>query len=68
MNDPRIQAGSTFLITQDYYESPKETIRTNGNIYHLFKTNSFRDVQNLYQDKTSMDMTLGEFKVLTSTC
>ena len=28
----------------------------------------YRDVQNLYHDKASMDMTLNEFKLLTSTC
>ena len=59
---------SIFIISQDYYELPKRTIRANGNIYHIFKPNNFRDVQNLYQDKSSMDMTLNEFKLLTSTC
>ena len=77
MNDPRVQAMfkrskhnnlSVFLISQDYYELPKRTIRTNGNIYHIFKPNNFRGVQNLYQDKVSIDMTLDEFKYLTSTC
>ena len=33
-----------------------------------FKPNNFRDVLNLYQDKSSMDMTSNEFKLLTSTC
>ena len=59
---------SIFIISQDYYELPKRTIRANGNIYHIFKPNNFRDVQNLYQDKASMDMTLNEFKYLTSIC
>ena len=59
---------SNFIISQDYYELPKRTIRANGNIYHTFKPNNFRDVQNFYQDKASMDMTLNEFKLLTSTC
>ena len=59
---------SIFIISQDYYELPKRTIRANGNIYHIFKPNNFRDVQNLYQDKASMDMTLNEIKFLTSTC
>ena len=77
MNDPRIQAMfkrsrhnnlSIFVISQDYYELPKRTIRANGNIYHIVKPYNFRDVQNLYQDKASMDMTLNEFKLLTSTC
>ena len=56
------------MISQDYYELPKRTIRANGNIYHIFKPKNFRDVQNLYQDKASMDKTLNEFKLLTSTC
>ena len=77
MNDPRVQAMfkrsrhnnfSIFIISHDYYELPKETIRANGNNYHIFKPNNFRDVLNHYQDKISMDMTLNEFKLLTSTC
>ena len=77
MNDPRVQAMfkrsrhkslSIFIISQDYYELPKKTIRANGNIYHLFKPSYFLDVRNTYQDKASMDMTLNEFKYLTSTC
>ena len=77
MDDPRVQAMfkrsrhnnlSIFIISQDYYELSKKTIRCNGNIYHKFKPNNFRDVQNLYQDKASMDMTLNEFILLTSTC
>ena len=67
INDDKIQAMfkrgrhnnlSIFIISQDYYELPKRTIRANGNIYHIFKPNIYRDVQNLYQDKASMDMTL----------
>ena len=77
MNDPRVQAMfkrsrhntlSIFIISQNYYELPIRTIRANGNIYHIFKPNNFRDVQNRYQDKASMDVTLNEFKYLTSTC
>ena len=77
MNDPRVHAMfkrsrlikiSIFIISQDYYDIPKKTIRANGNTYHIFKPNNFRDVQNLYQYKDSMDMTLNEFKLLTSTC
>ena len=59
---------SIFIISQDYYQLPRRTIRANGNIYHILKPNKFRDFQNLYQDKGSMDMTLNEFKLLTSTC
>ena len=60
MNDPRVQAMfkrskhnlSIFIISQDYYELPKRTIRANGIIYHIFKPNNLRDVINLYQDKS----------------
>ena len=46
---------------------PKRTIRANGNICHIFKPNNFRDVQNLYQDKATVDMNLIVFKYFTST-
>ena len=59
---------SRFTISQDYYELPNRTIRANGNIYHIFKPNNFLDVRNIYKDKASMDLTLDEFKYLTSTC
>ena len=77
MNDSRLKAMfkrprhnnlSTFIISQDYYEIPRRTIRANGYIYHIFKPNNFRDVQNLYLDKTSMDMTRKDFKNLTNIC
>ena len=76
MDDPRVQAMfnrsrhnnlSIFVISQDNYELIKKTIRCNGNIYHIFKPKNFRVVLSLYQDKSSMDMTLNEFKLLTST-
>ena len=72
MDDPRVQAMfkrsrhnnlSIFIISQDY-----KTIRCNGNIFHIFKPNNFLDVRNIYQDKRSMDMTLNEFKFLSSIC
>ena len=59
---------SYFIISQYYYELPKRTIRANGNASHIFKPNNFRDIQNPYQDKASTDMTLNEFKYLTSAC
>ena len=77
MDDPRVQTMfkrsrhnnlSVFIISQDYYELSKKTIRCNGNIFHIFKPNNFLDVRNLYQGKASVDMTLNEFKYLTSTC
>ena len=72
MFDPRVQAMfkrfrhynlSIFIISQDYYELPKRIIRANGNINHILKPNTSREVLNIYQDKSSMDMTLNEFKV-----
>ena len=56
------------MISEEYYNIPKKTIRASGKIDHSFQPNSFRVVQNLYQDKASMDMTLKEIKLLTSTC
>ena len=67
MVDTRVQAMfkqsrhnnlSILIISPDYYGISKKTIRCNGNIYHIFKPNCFRDVQNLYQEKASMDVTL----------
>ena len=77
MNDLRVQAmfkrschkKLPFLkISQDYYELPKRTIRANGNIYHIFTPKNYRDVLNIYQDRSSMNMTLNEFRLLNSTC
>ena len=48
MEDPRVQAMfkrsrhnnlSIFIISQDYYELSKKTIRCNGNIFQMFKPN-----------------------------
>ena len=30
-----------FVISQDYYQLPKRTMRTNGLFYHIFKLNNF---------------------------
>ena len=77
LNGPLVQAmfkrsrhntTSIFIISQDYYELSKRTIRATGNIYHILKRNNFRDFQNLYQDKAGMDMTFNEFKFSTSSC
>ena len=57
-----------FIISKQYCELPKRTVRANGNLYHIFRPNNFRDVQSLHWDEASMDMTLSEFKLLTSTC
>ena len=44
---------SIFTISQDYYELPKRTNRSTGSIYHNFKRNIYRDVQNLYHENHS---------------
>ena len=76
-NDPTVPAKlkrsrhdnlSFIIISQDYYDLPKKTIRANGNIFHIFKPKHFLDVRNIYQDKASKGMTLDEIKYLTSTC
>ena len=59
---------SSFVFSQDYYDIPKLTNRANGNICHIFRPNNFRDVQNLYHYKVSMDMTLNGLNCLTITC
>ena len=64
MSNPRVEAMfkrsrhydlSLFIISQDYYKLPKRTIRAIGKIYHKFKSNNFKDVQNLYQDEASVE-------------
>ena len=54
MNDPRVQARFKtsrdiilyiFKISQDYHALTKRTIRAMGDMYHIFKMNSYRDVQ-----------------------
>ena len=41
---------------------------TTEEIFHIFKPNNFGDVQNLFEDKASMDMTIDEFKELGGIC
>ena len=74
MNDPRVKVmfkrsrhnnSSIFIISRDYYEKPKRKIHAYGKIHQIFKPKKFRDVQNLYQAKASMDMTFSEFKNVT---
>ena len=77
MNDPRVQAIfkrsrhkslSILIISQDYYEIPKQTNRADGNIYHIFTSKNFRDIQKFYQDKASKDMSPDEVKIITNNC
>ena len=50
-NRSRHNNKSLFISHRDDYELPKRTIRSNGNIYHIFKPNIFRGAQNLDQEK-----------------
>ena len=81
MSDPRVQKHclnnldiifDLFLFNQYWYNLPETTLRANGIIYHIFKPNNFRDVQNLNRNKDSENMTLNDFKLvctlLTTTC
>ena len=47
---------------------PKRRLELTEISITFFKPNNFLDVRIIYQDKASMDMTLDEFKYLTSTC
>ena len=76
-NDHRIQAMfkrsghikiSILIIGQDSFRLQKKTTTAKGTTYHIFKQNNFTDIEKLFQDKASMDMTLTEFKVFTSAC
>ena len=62
LNDPdRIIYLFLYSFSQDYRELPKRSNRANGNIYHIFKANSFRDVENLDHNKTNTDLSLNEY-------
>ena len=62
----RHSISSIFVISQDYYKHPETTIEPDENLHQIFGRNNFRDVQNLYQDKASMALTLNEYKLVTS--
>ena len=62
------------MIIYRYLESFKTTTNYQNELSAptalpiIYKPYNFRDVINLYQDKSSMDMTLNKFRLLTSTC
>ena len=77
LNDPlmevplercRLNSLSFSIISQNFHEPLNWTITANGSIYRIFKPNNCRIVRNFYQDKASMNITLKEFKCLTSSC
>ena len=57
MNDPRVQAMfkrsrhnilSIFIISQDYYELPRRTIRANGKIYHIYSNQTISETYKIF--------------------
>ena len=59
---------SIFIIGQENYDLPRRTTRANANIYHIFEPNNFRDFQNLFLDKASIDIKIIEFTFLIYIC
>ena len=57
----RLKNSSIFITSHDYYKILKRIFRANGIIYHVFKPNFYRDINNNYKDKTSMDLKIDEF-------
>ena len=71
MNDPRTEAMfkrsrhssfSIFLISRYCYNLPERTTRAGVNIHLFFRTNFFRDVQNLFQVKSSKGFAFNDYK------
>lgn len=52
---------SSIYISQNYYKLPRQTIRTNANVLILF-SQSTKDLQHIYSDYVSKDMSWEEFK------
>jgi len=52
---------SVFYLSQSYFELDRRSIRKNANLLILFELDE-RDVQNLWYDKVSRDMSLDEFR------
>ena len=53
---------SVFIVSQGFYELPKETIRENSNLIHHFITNNYCNVEHIHRQLCSTDMKIGEFK------
>lgn len=55
---------NSIYISQNYYKLPRQTIRTNVNVLILFHQ-SKKDLQHIYDDYISKDMSWEEFKEYT---
>ena len=68
LNDLGITIYRYSLSTKITTNFPRRRLELTEISITFFEPNNFLDVRNIYQDKASMDMTLDEFKDLTSTC
>ena len=57
---------SITALSQGSREYPRKMIKANGKNFHIFESKNFRDVPNLHQDKTAMDLTRIEVKFLSA--
>jgi hypothetical protein len=57
----------SFYLAQNYFRLPRQTIRENSNFLCLFKQDN-KNINHIYQDHVSNDMTIKEFKELCFKC
>ena len=55
-----------FYLAQNYFELPRQTIRENANFIRLFPQD-FKNINHIYNDYVSTDMSKEEFKYLCKT-
>ena len=56
-----------FYLSQNYFRLPRQTIRENSNFICLFKQDN-KNINHIYQDHVSHDMSYDEFKKLCNIC
>ena len=56
-----------FYLSQNYFKLPRQTIRENANFICLFPQDT-KNLNPIYQDHVSMDMSYDEFKKLCNQC
>ena len=56
-----------FYLAQNYFKLPRQTIRENANFICLFRQD-YKNINHIYNDHVSTDMSLGEFKNLCKQC
>jgi hypothetical protein len=55
-----------FYLAQNYFKLPRQTVRENSNFICLFPQDQ-KNVQHIYNDHASTDMTIEEFRTLCKT-